>query len=250
MTTGRIRRLVIAALVAVTSIVGLGALMPVQAASGDVTYLLAWDTTGVEWGSDGWSTTTDLGYEVSVTEATLVTYSATMVACEHDHGGWLAWLTGVFAPAVAGASHPSEEDTALIGGPVTEDLSAPATLTLGTSTVDEPAYCEGHTAWGSSDPESATLTVSGTWTAPDGTAGPLAIDTTIDWGAQAELTESGDTVHLEVGEPAEITITRTLATIFDGVDFARGTSTEQAMAVLGSIADGTVFEVTSGTAHA
>lgn len=247
---GRVRRWIIAITGMVVGVLGLGALVPVDAVEGDVTYLLTWETSGIEIADDGsWTTTTDLGYTVTVTAGEVTTFSTTMVACEHDHG-MFGWLFGVFGPRIAEAGHSDDADPALVGGPSTEPLISPASTEFGSVTVDEPAYCEGHVAWGSSDPEAPTLRITASWVAPDGSTGEIDLATTIDWGTGGDLSDPTGSVHLETGATATIEVRRRLATLFDGVDVAGADETELAMGVLRNLAAGTVFVVVDGIAHA
>jgi hypothetical protein len=233
----------------VVGVLGLDAIMPVEAAEGDVTYVLAWDATGTTAIDGGWTTATDLGYTVTVTDGTLTTYSVTMVACEHDHG-WFGWLVGLVGPGIAEAGHSEGDDPALIGGEIVESIVTGEDTVLGTTTVDEPAYCEGHTAWGTIDRETPTLEVTAEWVGPNGSTGTIELASTIDWGVGDDLAAEGDTVHIEVGEPATVVITRSLATMFDGIELTTEDDTDLAMGILRALADSTVFEVVAGTAHA
>lgn len=246
---GRARRWIIAITGMVVGALGLGALLPVDAAEGDVTYVLAWDAGGVTTSPDGsWTTTTDLGYTVTVTAGELTTHTVTMVSCPHGHG-LFGWLFGILGPGIADAGHRSGGDPALVGGAVGESLTEPDDIVLGTTTVDEPAYCEGHTAWGASDADVATVVIEATWTAPDGTTGVIDLATTIDWGVGGDLTDGTATVHVEVGEPTTVEVRRSLSTMFDGIDLASSDDTELAMGILRALADSTEFVVTGGIAH-
>lgn len=246
---GRARRWTIAVVGMVIGVLGLGAVLPAETATGDVGYVLAWDTNGVTWNPDGtWSTTTDLGYSVTVEAGSLTTFSATMVACDHSHGIF-SWLFGTIGPRIALAGHGGDDDAALIGGPISEPLTDPQAIEFGTTTVHEPAYCVGHTNWGTVDPTEPTLVVTATWIGPDGTTGTIDVATTIDWGVDGPLTLDDQEVHIEVGQSAVIEIRRSLATMFDGVDLSTDDERTVAMGIYRALAASTVFAVIEGDAH-
>jgi hypothetical protein len=244
---GRTRRLTTAVIAAVVGMFLVSIVMPVEAGSGTITYALVWDAGGVETGPDGsWSVTTDLGYEVTVTDGTLTTFSASAVACPHLHGV-LDRLFGFMSLPAAWAGHPDDEDPALVAGPSIESLIDLAATELGTATVHEPSYCEGFTNWGSNDSD-PTLTLTGSWVATDGTAGTLEISTTVDWGTKSVVVGAdGSTASAAAdGDGVTIAIVRPIARIFDGVEFVSADDEELARAVLRSLAANTSFVVVDG----
>jgi hypothetical protein len=232
---------------AVALVVGGAAFIPPATTAGVVTYRTTWDTTGVATGADGsWTTTTDLGYTVTVTSATLATYSTTLVSCPHSHR-ILEAAAGLLGPGVAAAGHSTSEDPAWLGIGTVDAIVAGDALVRGTVTVHEPAYCEGHIAWGAA--EDSTLVVSGWFVAPGATE-PAAFEIATDlaWGLKADLLSASQSVHVEVGDPIEITIVTELADLLDGIDFA-ALDDDSGRHVLRNLAAATRFEVTAGTAH-
>lgn len=246
----RARRWIIAIVGMAVGVLGLGVIVPMDRIEGDVTYVLTWDTDGITTVEGGWVTVNDLGYTITVTDGILTTFSATMVDCDHGHGIF-EWLFGFAAPGIAEAGHTTTGgDSALVGGPVVERLDDPETDVLGTAEIDEPAYCQGHTAWGTLDPDEPTLEVTATWTSSDGEAGAIDLTTTMDWGVGGDLVDNTGAVHIETGEPATVEISHSLATMFDGIDLATVDDTSLAMGVFRALADSTRFTVTAGGAHA
>jgi hypothetical protein len=234
---------------AVGMVIGLVVLaaLPAETAEGEVTYVMAWDTTGVTYDTSGWSVVTDLGYEVHVASATLTTFTVTMVDCPHTHG-LLQRIRNLFGVATARAGHTSGPDPALVGGPLAETIGGEPS-TLGTTTVSEPSYCEGHVAFGGNG-EAPTLEVTGVVVSTDGERLELDVSTTVDWGTLRDLVDDeGRTIHAVVGEPLEITVIRDAAALFDGVDFASDSSEYQATQMLRSMADSVRFVVTGGDTH-
>jgi len=233
---------------AVAFLIGGAAFIPPATATGTVTYRTQWDAAGVTASADGsWTTTTELGYAVRVDSGSVATFTMTLVSCPHSHG-ILGAAAALLGPGIASAGHSAADDPALLGIGTADAIGVGTTLVRGTVTVHEPAYCEGHIAWGSTDGGS-TLVVSGWYTAPGATESlPFLIDTTLAWGRKVELTTSSRPVHVEVGDPIEITVVTTLSGLFDGVDFAMGDDGADRQ-LLRNLAAATHFEVTDGTAH-
>jgi hypothetical protein len=204
-----------------------------------VTYVSSWDTSGVEVNPDGsWTTTTDLGYHVTVTGGSLTIFSVTMVPCPGDAA------TQSADPALLGVTH-------------TSDLTDLATEQLGTVTGVAFAYCEGHIGWGVTNGDIAlaagvkpvTLEVHGTYTEPGTmTARDFVITSTLSWGAKVSLTRNGSDVVVEPAGAVELTVAGAAASLFDGIDFAE-TGEDADRAVFRNLAASTRFEVTAGTNH-
>lgn len=82
---------------------GFGFALRPSHATTPLTYELAWDLGAATVHADGsWTVVTDDGAEVTVTDGSLATWSATLLECPHGHG-WLDGLAGVFAIASASA---------------------------------------------------------------------------------------------------------------------------------------------------
>ena len=231
--------------------------------SGEVTYQLDW-----EWGDamptdEGWQVINDLGYTVNVTQGYLVSYSSTLIECEHSHGIF-DWLFGMTAPSVAYAGHGEDDiDPAMLDTPHVESLHQPQTLMTGTVIVPEPSYCQGHylVARGSSDtvglPEDiemygTSLYIAGTYQA-NGSDEVMnfAVETSLANGDIIDLmSETGDFIHAEISdETIEITITRQLDSLFDGIDFSTMPDDDIARSVLWALMDNTRLIVTGGAIH-
>ena len=240
----------------VAAVVGLFAvsiIKPADVVNGDVSYTLAWNLEGAAVDADGsWSVVTDLGYPVTVTGGHLITFSATLVACPHTHG-ILNRILGIVSPAVAWAGHSSADDPALVGGPIVQSLIDHDSVELGTTTVHEPSYCEGHTNWGGGGlVVDSTLGLVGTWQAPgEAEPHPLEVSSTLNWGTKASLERDQiGTVYAEIGShPVSIQIVRDLVSAFDGIEFATANEESIAISFLRSLAGATHFEVTDGTVH-
>ncbi len=222
-----------------------GVFWPTSAPSGTIAYALDWDTDRVVSTVDGIRIDNDLGYSVTLTEATVSSWSTTTVACEHSHG-FSIWdsasglVESSFGVTSAWAGH-GDTDQAELVAPTLENLIDAADLAVATSTVlgevpvSEPSWCEGHWALsGSSGAEQAgaadrdpTLVLSGAVAHPDGTVSTLAISTDMAWGTKTELVGvNGTAVEPETGDPITIAVVRRLGSIFDGIDFATFDSTD------------------------
>lgn len=208
------------------------ALQPSHAAT-TVTYELAWDRGEAEVRADGtWTVVNDAGAEITVTDGSVATYSATLLECPHGHA-WLDRLSAVFGAATAWAGHTSGgPDPAQVQVPdaVVQSLVAPTTAVLGEATLVEPDYCQAHAAvaGGGATDGATTLSVTGTWLAPgEDEAVPFTIETAQAWGAvvDADLPGTATTVRF----------VRRLDSLFDGVDVLTQSADEQAAAVLRSL---------------
>jgi hypothetical protein len=221
--------------------------------SGTIAYVAAWDTSGVTFdAAGGWTTVSDLGYDVHVERGYVVTYSATMNACDHATG-LLDWAASVFAPHRASAGHDTlGPDPAAVQPIVVASLTSPETSELGTVTVHEFSYCQGHAlsaraAAGDTAMAGLTLWIEGTYRAPGSTAEtPFVLLTADAYGGLYDLTgASGMPVHAVVGRPIRVTIERRLATLFDGVDFLH--SPDAAYETLKALMQGTRMIVSEGS---
>lgn len=216
-------------------VVIVGAALRPSPATTPVTYELAWDLGAATVHADGsWTVVTDDGAEVTVTDGTLATWSATLLECPHGHG-WLDGLAGVFAIASASAGHASGgPDLAAAQGPAVQSLVEPTTATLGDAVLAEPDYCEAHTAvaGGGAAADATTLSITGTWLAADAdTAVPFTIEADQAWGALVEVDLPGDTRTVE--------LVRHLDTLFDDVDVLTQTPDAQAEAILRALTEQT-----------
>lgn len=281
--SGRLRRIgwIAAQVLGLGSVVAiavaaLGPRVDDTAGTHQLTYTLSWDSDGVEVEPDGsFTVVTDEGYEVTVTDGTLASYSATVVSCDDARAadtsnddtetgssgavetasGLLADLTGVDDAA---ANHGQTYDEQ-VEGPVVETIASSDTKVLGTTTVGTDSYCDAHVAFaqvsavGADEEELAqfaTLELEGTVVAPDGSETPLSIATTLPWATKADLLgETGERLELTATD-ATIEVRRDLARLFDGVDFDSLSGDELDRALLRSIADATSFVVTAYPASA
>lgn len=233
--------------------------------SGTITYDLSWNTDGVTFTDDGWQVENNLGYTVEVERGYVVSYSVTANYCPHRHG-LLANLLGFITPATAFAGHNSEHDVAELTASYNESLIALETVTLGTVTVNEPSYCEGHYLIASTDTDAATLPddvdmyatslyIEGQYIAPDSTtAVPFTIQSPLAWGTIQTLSEndSPDSIfHVTIGDtPVVLNFERQLASMFDGVDFSTMDERTQAMTILRALTDQVRMVIVEGQSHA
>lgn len=235
-------------------LVVIGALLPAGATSGSVAYALDWDTAGMTLDGEGsWTAVNDLGYQITVTDGALTIHSVTLVSCPHTHG-LLGSLMSAFGPGVAFAGHTGSEDPALLTLGINESLTDLQRVGLGSVTVHEPAHCQGHIAWGATprqiqDEGLSTLSLEGTYLAPGASVEtPFDFSTNVAWGTEADLGGSNP-VHLETGDPAEVTVVLSPGSLFDGVALEDLETQDAAYTLLRNLADGTTFTVTEGFAH-
>lgn len=237
---------------------------PARAISGDIHYQAAWtwgkamDTPG-----PGWQVTNDLGYLVTVEDGYLVSYSAELVECEQDTPSLLDQILGAVGPGVALAGHQQGPNPAAITTSRVESLAEPASVDLGQVSVSLSYYCQGHYLLARATPDTAamptpgavgtSLYLRGTYQVDDSAAVPFTIQTNLNWGGISDLSladGSGAPVHAEISREAlQVTIERNLGELFDGVDFAGTSTTEQAKTILRTLTNGARFVITGGRTH-
>jgi hypothetical protein len=239
--------------------------------TGQVTYQLDW-----RWGDaqpdaagEGWQVTNDRGYRIHVKQGYLVTASAEMIACPHEHTAnsasaetMAARVLDLFGARLAYAGHGGNRaDASRIASPYVESLSTPATLEIKTVFGVEPVYCQTHyliahgVDWAQQLPVDVdmvgkSLFLAGEYWAPGADAATVFIvQTGQAWGTLAEITApaTGDQamrpVVLLPNQDVVIAITRELGSLFDGVDFMTMTGAEQATTVLRGLANSVAVQV-------
>ena len=186
-----------------------------------VVYQLHWASVGTSAEEVGWSVQTDLGYRVHLEEGWINNYSIQLVPCVET-----ALLS--FGIPAAYAGHPADADPSAVYGQVQSltELSD-ITTTLG---LAQTSYCSVHYVIGHVDEDATglpeepdlwgiSLWMSGTVETPEGDVLPLEIAT---HRAHADLLEQLAFLETELSETriAEVSVTRNLATLFDGIEFA------------------------------
>lgn len=194
----------------------------------EVRYALDWS-----WGnarpspSGGWEVQTNLGYSLQVEAGRLVTRSLELIPC---HPGPMvgprASLTRWLQPTAVRAGHGSFlPNESRIRRSHEEDLAAPHRTVLDSLVVTDPEYCEAHyliaRATGEG-PGSLSLELTGTWKREgSGAARPFRIETPTAFGRIHPLTAStGEPVSRSILGGLRATVTRSLGTMFDDLDFA------------------------------
>ncbi|MDE0104668.1 MAG: hypothetical protein OXN89_20015 [Bryobacterales bacterium] len=216
--------------------IGADILLDSRVADGDpivrsqVGYTLDW-----EWGrarqskAGGWSTITDLGYHVHVTSGGVVTRNLELVPCHVPVPGRRAsLLPALLTLPTAMAGHSSlVPNESKISKSYTEDLARPQSMFLEARVVTDPEYCSAHylVARGKGTaPGAPALWLSGTWGRAAGSRGaPFELRSA---GAYGEFRALGDAEgpleRRSIVGGIEVTVTRALGTLLDGIDFAAG----------------------------
>lgn len=210
---------------------------PAELTTGDVRYLLAWDTAGITLG-DGWTAAADGGWSVHVTQASLTSYAASMVQCvdivARRPSPILSLIIGV-----AYAGHDGLTDPSTLEAPIIEDLAAPAETLLGEVAFDTAAYCRVHWLVASATLDTRgldtspwmmdrTLALEAEATGPNGERRVLSLASASPVGGLAD-------VDAGVDGPADVRIVRSLGTAFVGVDFVDDADADIAWAVLSNL---------------
>lgn len=233
---------------------------------GQIIYETHWDWGDAVPTDEGWQVITNYVYTVNVTKGYVVSYSTQLNFCEHSHGVF-DWLGHALGASVVHAGHDYNQDAdpASVVVSMVESLADPTNGTMGTVTVQEPTYCQGHylMARGSSDsvnmPDDVdmyglTLYVEGTFTTPDDLRPMKFIgETNLANGKIRDLFAPDDVekpIHVGISdEPVRIGIVRSLDTMFDGIEFETASHEDIGKAVLWSLLDDTRFVVLDGEIH-
>ncbi len=215
----------------------------VHTPSGSVTYVLDWSWGRAQPNADGWWTTSDRGYTVSVSDGYITTHALELVACPHEHPASTSSLSSQLldlldAPSAAAGHSSLHHDTSRLTQAWVEPLTAPISQTSAVLTVDEPSYCQLHYLV-AADPAAAqpttTVAITGTYIAPNTmVAVPFSITSDLTWGRNAALA-SADGIPMH-GQQLHIHIQRDLGSLFDGVDF-QADADAQAKAILRALTD-------------
>ena len=202
---------------------------------GAVSYTLDW-----RWGSasrlpgGGWEARNDLGFIVRVSAGGLISRNLELVPCHSipppaPRTALSRWLR----PPVAEAGHSSlVPNESKISKSYEENLRDPTSLFLERRTVTDPEYCKAHYLVARAKGAglgAAALHVSGTWSRHGGDEWkPFEIRSSSAYGEFLELSSAeGDILpRRSIVSPLDLSVSRNLGAMFDGIDFASGPSPE------------------------
>ncbi len=170
-----------------------------------VRYAFTWDETNVTREADALRFQTNLGFDVTLIEARVHTYSASLVPCDP-----LARDGSLLFPRIARAGHGDESDPSAVG-PLDEDLLNTSRQTLSATSL-EASYCRVHYLVARDD-TGRSLSVVGAATRGDDSY-PIAIETDLATGTLRDL---------PLRATNDVLIERRLSTLFDDVEFAAPT---------------------------
>ena len=211
------------------------------------TWSLTWDTERVSRSDGGgWSVDTDRGYRVQVSSGWLVTYSVSLGLCDGGGQGGGGSALGRFFGVRSAYAH-EDGNASTIDVQHAEDLTGSLEPRRPWSAAFAAArYCRVHWLAGRADsrvdsPEGVdlqgqSLVLTGTWER-DGASHELAVST---WWPQGYLVDldagGGDGPDDGEARVAQITVKRSLGSLFDGIDLATATAAELAGSVLENLA--------------
>jgi hypothetical protein len=235
---------------------------PPWRARASVTVAFAWEAPApASW-------TTDRGYEVVVDHGELVTSLVELVPCEPPAPpAKKTALLDLVAGAQAHAGHLSSPELEVnrFRHLYLANLLSDAPVTVGTFAPPSGPYCSVFTLtsrWASGPLPSVdgaasdltarrlTLAVTGRWRGAGAAGGaggaaaewhPFTAETTSADGrlwtpdGRVDATPAAATVELSASAPATLTIVRSRARLFDGIDFAHATSEQIARAVVANV---------------
>lgn len=217
----------------------------------DVSYTLDWDWGAADPRPDGgWTVRTDKGYHVQVDSGQIVSRNLELVPCHvAPPPAPQASIFGWPGPSRVFAGHSSLiPNESKITASYVEDLAAPREIFLEKRVVTDPEYCQAHYLLArerGSPPGSLTLDVSGTWSnSSEKSRQPFNIRSAAAYGEFRPL-QLRDGVKLGrrlIVGGIDARVRRCLDTLFNGIDFADGTSDSDGMQVLRNlVADTTVL---------
>ncbi|MEP7122204.1 MAG: hypothetical protein ABJE95_14890 [Byssovorax sp.] len=211
------------------------------------TWSLTWDTERVSRpASGGWSVDTDRGYRVHVSSGWLVTYSVSLGLCDSGGQGGGGSAFGRFFGVRSAYAH-EDGNASTIDVQHAEDLVGSLEPHRPWSAAFAAArYCRVHWLAGRADQrvdspagvdlQGQSLILAGTWER-DGTPHELAVSTWWPQGYLVDLDSSrADAPDDGEARIAEITVKRSLGSLFDGIDLASVTEAELAGSVLENLA--------------
>ncbi len=210
-----------------------------------VRYTLDW-----RWGAakpvetGGWEVRTDRGFLVRVASGRLVTRGLELLPCHAVPAG--RPVARRFGLLVAEAGHSSLTlGESRITKSVQEDLANPRRVEVESRTVTDPEYCQAHYLLARPDgsgPGALSLEVSGTWSAPgSSTPTPFQIETAGAFGQFVGLRATSGTSleRRSIVGGIDVTVSRPLGAMFDGVDFSAADWSTAGSQVLRSVVRGT-----------
>ena len=221
----------------------------------EVRYTLDWDLDRTRrHPAGGWSVRTDRGYSVRVTEGRLVTSNLELVPCHAlEASPATASLFGQIGPAAVLAGHSSLlPNESKISRSYEEDLADPAALFLEARVVTDPEYCQAHYLVARprrSRPGTLALDIAGTWARPEGgAAGGFRIQSAGAYGQFLEFSAGGG-ARIErraIVGGIDVTVRRSLGSLFDGIDFAAGAAQASGMRVMRRLVADTAIVIAGG----
>ena len=214
----------------------------------EVRYHLAWDWGEAESSETGWRVTTDRGYDVEVTEGFLITYSVQLAPCADEELGRNLGLNRLFGAQRAFAGHGGLEDPSAWLDQVAEPLHTPEPLSLEPVQLDTGHYCRAHYLVARADTKArdlpghvnmvgSSLYIVGTSRLAGAEAKPFVLWSTLPVGELMTWSDPVRPINLAEGG-VDVTITRDLGRLFDGVNFDTMSQEAIEKTVLLSLASG------------
>ena len=229
-------------------------------------YLVSWDGAGTLAGSDGarFDIQNDLGFRFAVDRGWLVNHTVEALACEPQktagltnsvvasNGSIWRWAWQLIAIPEAWAGHGNlEVSAARLRASVVEDLRQHTEVTeLGAVVIEHQRLCEVHFLLGRAEQDAKTLPkevdmaghtlhIQGRWRPKDGDKwSAFTWRGEIAWGDVLAMTKPRDTAWGGV----EITVKRSLAKLFEGIDPSKASELNAARAVLQNVVSHATIE--------
>jgi len=202
---------------------------PSNQSASEIRYHLAWDSGEAQLTDMGWRVTNDRGYKIEVTEGYLVTYSVQLAPCSDSDLGEGFDLRRLFGVGHAWAGHGGPEDPSAWLTGIAEDLAKPQQVSLQPVPLNTGIYCRAHYLVARAESKArglpddfnmigTSLYVAGTAALDDGEPEPFSIWSTLPIGELTPWTEPVSPIDISDGG-VDVTITRDLGRLFDGIAF-------------------------------
>jgi hypothetical protein len=217
-----------------------------------VDILLAWDRESVAAGETGATLTNDLGYDIDVIDLELTTYSIELIPCDEElfrrlQNGEIKTQARLSLISSASAGHGSvPRPTRTSHVQIETPLRPSAPLLAERLNVPAYRYCQAHFAIarepqspaqvaGNAPAKGMSLRLQGRYRRGGEAWTPVKLETPVAHGVLLDLAPEMPKEGIELEEGDAVVITRKLATVFDGVDFAAMAPPEAARQILRQI---------------
>ncbi len=234
-------------------------LRPKTISSGELNYVLAWDSSGVKREGKAWVFGTNLGYTVRLTLGFINGYGLQLMSCPHSHSWLESLLAGLkVASGSVLAGHSQGQDPAALQINTIQNLLELQTANFTAVTVHEPNYCQGYFVATRATPNSKNLNAAmagksiflrGTYT-KNGVTKAFSLSSQNAFGDAHKLFDLNGQVHVGISAgPIRVKFTQHLKGLFDNLEFKTDSAFTRSMTVLRNFNNQISVGMLSGKVH-